>query len=69
VNLFWTRSPNDELAAIGRLLAADGALYLFYEAPSTAKAASIAEKLIATLPEATLLDGPSPSLIGVVARA
>ncbi|WP_157252126.1 SAM-dependent methyltransferase [Nonomuraea typhae] len=33
VNLFWTRSPARELAAIRGALARGGALYVFYEPP------------------------------------
>ncbi len=36
VNLFWLR-PAAELEVVGRLLAPDGKLYLFYEPPSAGK--------------------------------
>jgi cyclopropane fatty-acyl-phospholipid synthase-like methyltransferase len=67
VNLFWTRSPAEELDSIRRLLEPDGLLYLFYEAPSASKAASIGDAL-AKLPGATPLSAASPSFVGVVAR-
>lgn len=51
VNLFWVRSPAEELEIIGRLLPADGALYLFYSPPSSARAEAVAERLVATLHE------------------
>lgn len=65
VNLFWTRSPAKELATIRRLLGAAGALYLFYDAPSAAKAEALAEALLANVPGASAIEGPSPSLVGV----
>jgi SAM-dependent methyltransferase len=49
VNLFWTGPAARELAAIRRLLRPGGALYLCYEPPVAARAAELAEKLVAEL--------------------
>jgi trans-aconitate methyltransferase len=47
VNLFWVRSPAKELGLIERLLARDGALYVFYEPPVAARANALADQLAA----------------------
>lgn len=49
VNLFWTRDPGHELDLIRGVLAADGALHLFYEAPSPDQLPQLGEKLAKTL--------------------
>ena len=41
VNLFWTRPAQRELALIRELLTAQGQLWLFYEAPTTAATSRI----------------------------
>lgn len=48
VNVFWLK-PDRELAAIRRLLAPDGALYLFYEPPAVSKTAEVVDKVRANL--------------------
>jgi SAM-dependent methyltransferase len=49
VNLFWARSPAQELEIIRRLLRPGGSLYLFYSPPSPAKIGTLAEQLVTTL--------------------
>lgn len=49
VNVFWTRSPAAELAAVRQALAPGGSLHLFYEPPGAAKAQEIAVKVQAAL--------------------
>lgn len=70
VNLFWVRSPATELALLKRLLAPTGTLYLFYEPPEAARAATLADQLVLVLTEhgfaATVR--MSHALLGVVAR-
>ncbi len=56
VNVFWTRSPARELKTIAGLLAPGGSLHLFYEPPSDARAAELAE----TLPEMLSEHGFTP---------
>ncbi|BCH34571.1 hypothetical protein MesoLjLc_65010 [Mesorhizobium sp. L-8-10] len=48
VNVFWLK-PARELAALRRLIDAEGKLFLFFEPPSPAQAEPIAEKLAANL--------------------
>ncbi|SEG56080.1 Methyltransferase domain-containing protein [Thermomonospora echinospora] len=45
VNHFWVRDPATELDRLVRVLNPGGALYLFYEPPSAAKAAEITASL------------------------
>jgi cyclopropane fatty-acyl-phospholipid synthase-like methyltransferase len=76
VNLFWTRSPSNELGLVKRLLTREGALCLFYEPPAAARADQFADELPAVLRGSgfatetlrTTTTG-SASLLCVVARA
>jgi cyclopropane fatty-acyl-phospholipid synthase-like methyltransferase len=45
VNLFWTRTAQRELALVRALLSAQGQLWLFYEAPTTAATSRISTLL------------------------
>lgn len=64
VNLFWTRSPAVELDLIRRLLAPRGVLYLFYDAPSASKAATLTETM-AEFGFTATASSPSPTLLCV----
>lgn len=75
VNLFWTRSPANEVALIRRLLRPGGALYLCYEPPSADRADQLIDTLTATLAEhgydaavSTGVTSTSASLVCVTAR-
>lgn len=72
VNAFWLGSASAELAVAREALAPGGTLYLFYEAPSPARACSVAERLPHTLraggfAEPTVLR-PSETLVGCCAQ-
>jgi hypothetical protein len=45
VNLFWVRDATAELKRIAGWLAAGGAVFLFYEAPSSAKGREISDRV------------------------
>ncbi|MEV2270106.1 class I SAM-dependent methyltransferase [Nonomuraea africana] len=46
VNLFWTRSPARELAALRRWLAPGGSLHLCWEPPGAGRAREIVDKVV-----------------------
>ncbi|MFB9719760.1 class I SAM-dependent methyltransferase [Planobispora longispora] len=70
VNLFWTRSPARELAALRRWLAPAGSLRLCWEPPGPERAREIAAKVSAVLAEhgfeTTTLTGRTSSSAGLV---
>lgn len=71
VNLFWVGSPGPELALLRRLLAPGGALYLFYEPPSPARAGELAAVLPGVLSAhgfAPEVRRAAPALICIFAR-
>jgi ubiquinone/menaquinone biosynthesis C-methylase UbiE len=49
VNLFWTRAPAAELAAVKRALTPSGQLILFYEPPATSRASGITGRIVPRL--------------------
>ena len=49
VNLFWVGPATRELARVRRALAPEGGLYLFYEAPSPARARHAADQVAAVM--------------------
>lgn len=68
VNLFWVQENPEELALIRRALAPGGVVHLAWEAPSTAKAASIERAVSRALDEhgftsATVLSPENPALL------
>ncbi len=71
VNLFWLDAKRG-LESVHRLLAKDGRLFLFYEAPSTGQSAKIAatlpEKLAAGGFEVVGIEADGSNLVAVVAR-
>jgi SAM-dependent methyltransferase len=70
VNLFWVRSPARELDLVRRLLAAEGALYLFYGYGGADRPATVPDALLDHLTaggfRAEVRRGAS--VVGVVAR-
>lgn len=75
VNLFWVRSSVTELDHIRRLLRPGGALYLFYEPPTTTRARGIAERVTALLGEhgfptttRTAVTSRGTSVLAIIAR-
>jgi hypothetical protein len=49
VNVFWIGPASDELARVSEVLLPGGTLFLFYEAPSPARARMAAERVAAVL--------------------
>jgi cyclopropane fatty-acyl-phospholipid synthase-like methyltransferase len=49
VNVFWTTPAREELARIRKALAHEGRLFLFFEAPSAARARQAVGRVIAAL--------------------
>ena len=52
VNLFWVRNAAAEVARIARFLAPRGTLYLFFEAPGSAKGQEILDRVRPSLQDA-----------------
>jgi cyclopropane fatty-acyl-phospholipid synthase-like methyltransferase len=72
VNVFWTTPATEELARIRKALDHEGRLFLFYEAPSAARArealARVVDALRANGFEEPRLVSRSATLVGSVAR-